>query len=240
MWLTRYWRHPLKTKCADKYLVREYVKECGLDQLLIPLLGVYNDASEINFDELPDQFVLKCNHGSGFNVICTDKHKIDYNHVRMQLNKWLQIDFSKRFLEIHYHDIPRRIVCEQLISNTAPVEYQLWCINGEVDSLLVCRKNFDGTYDAWSYSTEWKHLCDRIGECESNELSRPKQLEKLVEYARILAKPFPFVRADFYEVEGKVYFAELTFTPAANVLSAYKPEFIKKMGDKLALPQPLI
>lgn len=239
-WLTRYWQHPLKTKCADKYAVRQYITEQGLGHLLIPLLGVYSSSREICFDVLPDKFVLKCNHGSGYNVICQDKSTLDIDATKKQIDEWMQTDFSRIAYEIHYKDIPRKIVCEQMISETAPMEYQFWCINGEPESILVCRKNFDHTYDAWSYSLKWEHLCDRLGEEKNAGVERPVALEKMIEYARILSRSFPFVRVDFYEVKGRVYFAELTFTPSSNILFAYKDSFHSRLGKKLILPEKYI
>ncbi len=145
-------------------------------------------------------------------------------------------DHSQSFYELHYRDIPHKIICEILLSNTAPIEYQCWCINGVVDSLLVCRKGYNGGYDAWSYSTEWDHLCDRIKETSASNAPKPKHLDQILEYASVLSKPFPFVRADLYEVNGDVFFAELTFTPCGHVLEAYKPEFVERLGIKLNLP----
>lgn len=241
MWLTRYYQQPEKTICADKYKVREYVVNKGLASILIPLIHVYDRAEDIDFDVLPDQFVLKCNHGSGYNIIVLDKSKINVKSVRKQLNDWLRIDYYKCFCEVQYKNIPRKIVCEELLSETAPTEYQCWCINGEPDSLLVCRKNFDGSYDAGSFSTEFKQLYDRDEEKSvSGILERPKNLETILEYSRVLSKDFPFVRADFYEVDEKIYFAELTFTPNGNYLTKYKDEFHERLGAKLILPKDKI
>lgn len=240
MWLTRYWQHPLKTICADKFLVREYVKDCGLEDILVPMIAVYDNANEIDFGVLPNSFALKCNHGCGFNVIVLDKNEIDFKTVRQKLNDWLNIDFHQLAYEVHYRGIPRKIICEKLLGTSAPMEYQCWCINGEIDSILACRKNYDGSYDSWSYSTEWNHLCDRIGEQVSSELRRPVNLDRILECAKVLSKPFPFVRADFYEVDGTVYFAELTFTPCSNILIKYKPEFLNRLGEKLTLPKKYV
>ena len=154
MWLTRYWRHPLKTKCADKYLVRDYVKGVGLGKILIPLVGAWDRADDIPFDDLPDQFVLKCNHGSGFNVICLDKSMLDWEETKKTVNEWLDTDYSALLHEIHYKDVPRKVVCEKYIGEggVAPTEYQFWCLNGTPESILACRKNLDQTYDAVSYN----------------------------------------------------------------------------------------
>ena len=240
MWLTRYWRHPLKTKCADKFLVREYIEEKGHKNILIPLIGVWDNANEIDFDTLPNQFVLKCNHGSGYNIICLDKKILNVNQTVSKLNQWLSEDFSLLAHEIHYQAIPHKVICEELISETAPVEYQFWCLNGQPESMLVCRKNFNGTYDAASYSLDWERLYDRINEPVNCDFERPEYLDRLIQIAKELSKPFPFVRADFYVVDGVIYFAELTFTPAANILSAYKETFLDRLGRKLKLPSKYI
>lgn len=239
MWLTRYWRDPIKTKCADKFLVREYVKEKGLSNILIPIIGVWDNANDINFDMLPEQFVLKCNHGSGYNIICLDKSKLNRENTRITLNKWLLEDFSDMAQEIHYKAIPPKIVCEKLISSTAPVEYQFWCINGKAESILVCRKNFDGTYDAASYSLDWERLYDRKNEDSKVLFEKPIILNELIAIAEKLSHAFPFVRADFYVVDNQVYFAELTFTPAGNILTNYKEDFLQRLGHKLKLPKKM-
>ena len=235
LWLTRFWQTPLKAICADKYRVRWYLKRRGLGHLSVPLIAVYNNANEIDFDKLPNQFVLKCNHGSGMNIICTDKSKLDIAEARQQLNEWLAEDFSKRYQEVYYHDMERKIVCEELISETAPTEYQFWCVNGQPDSILVCRKNFNGTYDSWSYSLNWERLHERVSETEA-PAPKPENLDQLISYAMTLAEPFQFLRADFYEVKGRIYFAEMTFTPSAGILVNYKPEVLERMGAKMRLP----
>ena len=239
MWLTRYWQHPLKTICADKYLVRDYLTQRGYDDILIPLLGVWDSPEQIDFDKLPNQFVPKCNHGSGYNIICIDKSCLDISEVKRKLNCWLNEDFSNRFYELHYQRIPRKIICEQLISK-APVECQFWCVNGKVDSILACLKGFDGSYKAYSYSLDKKRLYERINENEDDVPNSELDFhisENLIKYAENLAKPFPFVRVDFYVVENKIYFAELTFTPNANILKAYKDVFLNRLDEKLILPK---
>lgn len=240
MWLVRYWRHPLKTICADKYKVREYLKEKGLEHLLIPLIGTYKDANDIHLAELPERFVLKCNHASGYNQIVTDKSLIDEASLRQKFQIWLNSDYSKRWCELHYQGIDRLVVCEELISDIAPTEYQCWCINGEPDSLLVCRKNHDGTYDAYSYSCAYEQLFERIGEETDCLFQKPKNLDKILAYARVLAHDFPFVRTDFYEVGERVYFAEMTFTPAGCFLEKYNEKFQLRLGERLVLPEKYV
>ena len=235
-WLNRYWQEPLKTQCADKYAVRDYIKKNGLDAILVPLIGVWDNAEQIDFESLPNQFVLKCNHGSGYNIVCLNKENLNIEQTKQMLSRWLKEDYSAIWGEMHYHAIQRKVICEKLLSPTAPVEYQAWCINGEPESFLVCRKRYEGGYDSWSYSLNWERLYDRLEE-NKEDLPRPSNLEQIIECARVLSKPFPFVRADFYDVDGKIYFAELTFTPACNLLSAYKEEFLDRLGKRLVLPR---
>lgn len=141
MWLTRYWRDPIKTRCADKYLVRLFIEEKGMGDILIPLLGVYSSSAEIDYSLLPESFVLKCNHGTGYNLSVNHKSDTDLNAVNEQLDKWMDTEFHYSLCEIHYRDIPHKIVCEEMISMEAPTEYQFWCVNGEPDSILACIKN---------------------------------------------------------------------------------------------------
>lgn len=239
-WLTRYWRHPLKTKCADKYLVREYVREQGLEEILIPLIGVYETAEEINWSNLPNSFILKCNHGSGYNIICTQKSELDEKETKRQLNEWLNTDYYQWGQELHYKNISKRIVCEVLINNEAPLEYQFWCVNGVPESILVCRKNYNNTYDAWSYSINGEQLYERKGETENCDIEFCPDIETMLAYAKTLSRPFPFVRVDLYFCNERIYFAELTFTPSGNILFRYKDSFIERLGNKLVLPKKLI
>ena len=211
MWLNRYWQPQLKADCTDKYRVRKYVSEVGLNHILIPLYGVYTDANAIDFSKLPNTFVLKCNHGCGQNIFCRDKQVFDTEQARKQLNKWLQVDYSKVAGERHYAKIQPCVICEELISETPPLEYQFWCVNGTPDSCLVCRKNMDGSYDSWSYSLVWERLNERISE-NTEDVTQPVEYMEMQHYAACLAKPFPFVRVDFYCENHMIYLAELTFT----------------------------
>ena len=237
MWLTRYWQHPLKTKCADKYLVREYVEECGLKNILVPLIAVYDDASEIDFDVLPKKFILKCNHGSGFNIIVKDKNNTNPRKIREQLNQWMSYDYSKLAQEIHYHNIRHRIICEVLISDNAPTEYQFRMINGKPINILAVKKDYDSkpSYVENAYNLDWTLSNDYCSELPKELFEKPKQLDKMIQYAKILSKPFPFVRVDFYEVGNEIFFAELTFTPAGNILD-YSPDTLSRFGKMLVLP----
>ena len=247
LWLSYYRRDPLKAQCADKYKCREYVtKECGLlEELLVPLYGVWNSADDINFSSLPESFVLKCNHGCGYNIIVTDKSKLDYENAKQTLNKWLSEDYAGNASEIHYKDIrPHVIMCEKYLSphpgENSQTDYKLFCINGEVMFIFVCY-NRDNNGEALyaTYSTVWEQLFYTKNEPTSH-ITPPKSLNQMLLYAKSLSKPFPFVRIDFYEYEEAPLLGEMTFTPYGNIMTYFKDDVLMKYGQKLRLPKKKI
>ena len=241
MWLTRYWQHPLVAQCADKYRVRKYVESCGLNQILVPLYGVWDRVEDIDFDSLPNQFVLKCTHGCGYNVICKNKLHLDLEDTRQKLNTWMKEDYGRLFFEHHYSFIQPKIICEKFLPSisVSVTDYKIHCINGEPICFFVCtdRDNNHGGHVTYaSYSTDWEKL-DWLKKEPSEILPKPECLKMMVEYAKILSKPFPYVRVDFYEIERCVIFGEMTFTPYGNILDYYKDAVIVEFGKKLKLPQ---
>ena len=233
-----YKNHPLVTKCADKYAVREYVKECGCEEILVPLLGVWEKADDIDFAVLPDKFVLKCNHGSGSNIICKDKGKIDVNETRQKLTRWLGEDFGKQRVEMSYKHINRKIIAETFIetkSGKAPIDYKIFCAYGVPKFILVAsdrgeQLKFDFFTPNWEWMPATQDNCPNAG---ADALMKPNTFNKMLEYAGILSKPFPLVRVDFYNEFDKIYFGELTFLDAGG-LSPYQPfEYEKKFGEMI-------
>lgn len=240
MWLSRYWQHPLKTECADKYLVRDYVKKCGFDDILIPLYGVWNKAEDIDFDKLPEQFVLKCNHGCGYNIICKDKRKINKEEIIKKLNGWLNETYGLEYFEFHYSKIKPRIICEKYLSSLekSVIDYKFLCLNGKPETILVCHnRDENGHPEFISYSLDWKRV-NYLNESSDSkrELPQPSKLLEMIDIAKRLSRPFPFVRVDLYEIDGHIYFGELTFTPQANILDYYTEETLLNWGKKLTLP----
>lgn len=243
MWLTRYWQHPLVVQCADKYRVREYVKICELEHLLVPLIGVWNSAEEIDFDKLPNQFVLKCNHGCGFNIICKNKRTLDFDKTRNQLNEWLKIDYGKgEDFELHYSKIKPLIICEEYLPaiGKSVVDYKVQCINGDPFCFLICtdRDTSGATHSVnlSSYTLEWERVNYLKNESNVN-VDKPACIKEMLEAAKKLAHPFPYVRVDFYWVENKLYLGELTFTPYGNIMEYYKDEVLDAMGERMKLPK---
>lgn len=243
MWLklNEYSENELVRNCADKYKVREYVKKCGCEEILNELIGVYEKPEEINFDKLPQKFVLKCNHASGFNIICKDKNKLDKNKTIKQLKKWMKIDFWKYVAEIQYKGIEKKIICEKFLDSNdenAIKDYKIYCFNGKPYCCMVCVDRKFGKAKYYYFNKNWKLM--RINE-EGMEapigftIEKPSSINKMYEYAEILSKPFKFVRVDFYEYNGKPVFGELTFSPAGNVDDNYTQEAHEELGKMISL-----
>jgi len=240
-WLALYWQHPLVVKCADKYLAREYVKECGCEEILVPLYGVYNNADEINFDALPLKFVFQCNHGCGYNILCENKSKIDIDAIKKQLNEWLSEKYGVQFYEFHYSKIEPKIICVKYLDfygKKSLTDYKIHCINGAPIFFLVCteRDHTNHSLVLNSYSLEWEKLPFLKKEGNA-DIDKPELLNEMIEYARKLSKPFPYVRLDFYIVENKLYIGEFTFTPYGNNMTYYKDSTLEMMGKLLKLPK---
>lgn len=240
MWLKlkKYAKDPLVSQCSDKYAVREYVEKCGLGHTLNELIGVWDKAEEIDWEALPDRFAMKCNHGCGYNLICQDKSKLDKEKAVTQLNRWMKDDFWKEYAEVHYKSIPKKIICEKYLEgkeDALPVDFKIYCFNGEplfignfIERDIVTDQILRGYFDLdWNPSPVFRY------DMQPELFERPKTLETMLDYARILAKPFPFVRVDFYEVDGKIYFGELTFTPTGCLATYYTEEAQIELGELL-------
>lgn len=241
MWLkfNKYYNNELITKCVDKYQVREYVQECGCESILNELIAKYDNVEEINWKQLPEKFALKCNHGAGYNIICTDKSKENEIEVKQKLNKWMKEDYSKRAGELQYKNIPRKIICEKYINmgdNKLPTDYKFYCFNGKVKIILVM-KDRDTVVTREFYNEKWErvHLRDYEGS-PTEATKKPSNLAKMIEYAERLSKPFEFVRVDLYDIEPKIIFGELTFTPT-GCLAKYTDEASKLLGSWIKLDE---
>lgn len=239
IWLNRFDQNPLKVICADKYRMRQYVTDCGLSEINVPLIGVWDIVDDIDWSKLPNQFVLKTNHGCGTNIICKDKSQLDIEEAKRKLKEWLRIDFGKICNEQHYSKIQRCILAEEYLPmGEYPLDYKIHCFNGEPYCFLFYPKHDDEGCIRITYSLDWERKYYIKGEDKYQiDIPKPANLEKMLEYARILAKPFPYVRVDFYEVDDKLYIGELTFTSFGNMIEYYyTPEVCVDMGDKLILP----
>ena len=224
-WLKIYDSTPLKSKCADKVRVHEYSMEKLGKDICIPILKVYNSTNEINWDELPNSFVIKCNHGSGMNIIVKDKSKLNKKDAINKLNEWMKQDFALKFgYELHYHDIERKIFVEKYMKDEIQKEslydYKFWCFNGEPKFYTI--NDGHGHGDIVYYDMEDKVMNPYMVEIKQG-YAKPKNFDLMVEYSKKLSEDFKFVRVDFYEIDGEVYLGELTFTPGSG-LFRYKDE----------------
>ena len=240
MWLKLnvYADDPLVCKCADKYLVREYVKDAGCEEILNTLLGVWDRVEDIDWTALPESFALKCNHGCGYNILCPDKSKLDVDAAKTLLKRWMKQDFWKKLAETQYRRIPKKIICEAFLDDGAPVDYKIYCFHGEPSYILACAGREAGKPKFYFFDHDWK-LCPITKDGKNADpgftMERPKQLEKMLEYARQLSRPFPFVRADFYCVQDRIVFGELTFTPSGALDTDRLPETDLLFGNMLRL-----
>lgn len=233
-WLKLNYRFGKGNIIADKYLVREYIKKKIGADYLIPLINVYDSADEINFDNLPDQFVLKPNHGSGWVIICEDKESADIEAYRKKLNYWMSLDFEILSGEWQYSGIKKRILCEELIQELKNVvDYKFYCFNGRPRCVQV---DFDRhtKHTRSFYDIGWNKMdLSLLYPPGEKEMQKPTGLDEMVEVAITLSKGFPFCRVDLYDVNGKIYFGEITLHPEAGVgpFGSYEQDLI--MGNML-------
>ena len=245
-YLKLYDRRPEYTRMVDKYRVREYITEKLGAQYLIPLIGVWDDPEKIDFSVLPEQFVLKCNHNSGLGMcICKDKSKLNIRKVKAGLRKGLRQNYYLTGREWPYKNVPRRIIAEQFMQSDAGglTDYKIHCFNGEPKLILVCKDRFAPTgLTEDFYTPQWEHLDLRrpTHPNATEPMAKPDELDQLLEFSRILSKDIPFLRVDFYIVEGHVYFSELTFFPASGFEKFEPEEWDQTLGDWLKLPDTSI
>lgn len=241
-WLKLYNRNPLYTKLVDKYEVRKYIVETIGEEYLIPLIGVYDNIDEIDWSKLPNQFVLKCTHGSGANIICKDKSKLDIQKAEKRLKKWMRRNWYWYGREWPYKNVKPRIICEKFLQEADGEQikdYRVFCFDGEpkfiaVDFDITNKKNTRRNL----YDLDW-NLLD-YGISYPRELSikveRPKRIDEMIKISKILAKDIPHVRIDFYCLDTKIYFGEMTFYHQAGYGRVYPKEFEREMGEWIKLP----
>ena len=237
-WYKLYYRNPLMKKCVDKFLVREYVASKGLDNILVPLVGKYNNIDEINWSKLPNQFVIKTtNGGGGLNIIiCKNKDLLNINDVKNSLSSH-NVKARTGGREWAYYGLEPGIVIEKLLINSENPDagindYKICCYNGEPKVVIVDvnryidhRRNF--------YDLEWNRL-EVLSDCpslEKEEIEKPKNFEQMLDIARTLSKDFPFVRVDLYNCDGAIFFGELTFYPWSGYVMFDPDEMDYYLGD---------
>lgn len=243
-WLKLYDRNKEYTKMVDKYEAKKYVAEIIGEEHIIPTLGVWNNPEMIDFDNLPGQFVLKCTHNSGRGMyICRDKSKMNIAQVKKKLKKGLQENYFLTGREWPYKNVPGKIIAEKYMANDEEnglVDYKVHNFNGIPKMILVCKDRFEksGLTEDF-FSMEWEHLDVKRPHNKFSEkkIARPDELETIIEFSEKLSKDIPFLRTDFYIINHKVYFSELTFYPASGFEVFEPDEWDYTMGNWLELPK---
>lgn len=240
-WLKLNWRDPILTICSDKWAVRSFVSERIGEQYLIDVLAVYDKVEKIDIDILPEQFVLKANHGSGWNVICMDKGEEDWEDNFRKLRKWLQKNYCFYNHEWGYKNIKPRIICERMLiddNGGLPKDYKIFCFDGvpkyiqvDIDRQKNHRRNI--------YDAEWNLMPFEIlyQEAWDTRIDPPKKLAEMLEVARKLSAGFCFVRVDLYYVQEQVRFGEMTFYHGSGYEPFRPSEYNRVFGDHIRLPK---
>lgn len=226
------------TKIVDKYEVRNHIKEKIGPEYLIELLGVYNSAETVDFQKLPDAFVLKPTHGSDWVLLCKDKGDLDITAAKKTMQTWLKSNYYKMWGEYIYKDVPPRIVCEKMLTNldgSTIVDYKIYCFNG-VPKFIHTDKDKYKNHTLDYYDLEWNRLPFGLLFPRSKDgIPKPKSLQKMIEIATTLSEDFKFVRVDLYEVNGRIYFGELTFYPCNGFGNFYPPSMDYELGKLINL-----
>lgn len=240
-WLKLYDRKDEYTVWVDKYEVRNYVAEKLGEQYLIPLLGVWNSADELKLDDLPEQFVLKCTHDSASVCICTNKKNFDWNAAMDKLQKSLNQNYYWHSREWPYKNITPRIIAEAYMTDESGTElkdYKIYTFGGEPYLIQV---DFDRFHNHRRnlYTTEWEYIDETIeySKDPNVKIAKPEHLEEMLECSRKLAVGTISLRTDFYSINGKIYFGEITFYQEAGFAHFEHEEFAKKLGDQIKLPK---
>lgn len=240
---TRMW-----TRLADKYQVRQYVEDCGLKDTLVDLYGYWEKAEDIDFDKLPNSFILKAVQGSGDPVIVKDKASFDKEKALRYMKKVYTQPYGGLEAGCHYMRIKPGIIAEEFLNNDEEskkisktlIDYKIWCVNGRVEYIWTCcNRTPPHGIDVLTYDREWNahpeySVFDSIYR-EGKPMPAPKNLSGMIEVAEKLAKPFPIVRVDLYNLDGKVYFGEMTFTSLGGLMNFYTTEFLDMVGKKIDL-----
>lgn len=242
LWLELYSDTSLWIQLADKYLVREYVKKLGYEHILVKLYGKWDSAESIDWQKLPNQFVMKVNNGSGDVLVCRDKSKLDIKKETKKFAKLLAKPYGYKTGELHYIPIPPCIIAEELLDNTNQsvdsdtlIDYKIWCFNGNPETIVAYYNRHKDTVEIAAYDLDWnfhpeysnytKHFIKA-----KQLLPKPQSLQEMLSIASALSKGFPEVRIDLYEVGGKPYFGEMTFTSSFGMMVSFADSYQEYLG----------
>lgn len=246
-WLKLYDQDPRKTIYTDKYEVRKHIKEVLGEDYLIPLISIdgkdcFDSVKEIDFDKLPNSFVIKCTHGSHMNIIVKDKSKLskkDFKNYKKQLNEWLHTNYAYVVaLELQYKDIQPRLIIEQFVDfeGSSLTDYKFFCFSGDVKFVGIFENRWSDEYKETYLDNSFRPLKFRLDPYDSNpSIEKPSRFDEMVKIAKKLCEGFLMVRVDLYEANGKVFFGELTFSSAAGYDFPNPYEYDRILGDYIQI-----
>ena len=235
--LGEYYHNPVITQCVDKYRVRDYITNKGLEKILPDLYvgGIENpDELRSYWEKFPDALVIKCNHGCGYNMLINDKRSVNMDDAISQLKEWLEEDHWKKYCEPQYMDVKKCVLAEEYLGDEIKT-YKFYCFNGEPKVLYVSANGANGEKDLYLdyFDMDWNWM-DLTLEGHLHNLDgyeKPVCFDEMIKVSRILAKDFPFVRVDLYDVAGKVYFSELTFIPTGGNMKLTPSKYLIEWGE---------
>lgn len=241
-WLKLYYRNPEYTPMVDKYEAKGYVSKIIGEDHIIPTLAVYNRVEDIDYDSLPNQFVLKCTHDSGGIVICTDKSILNRKEAAKKLHKGLKKNYYYRNREWPYKNVKPRVIAEQYMSDADGElkDYKFFCFDGVPEYMFVASDRFNKQEDTKFdfFDMDFNHLPFTNGHPNATKhIDKPADFDEMKRLAAILSKDMPHVRVDFYDINGKIYFGELTFFHWSGFTPFRPIEWDYKFGEKLLLPK---
>ncbi len=232
----------LWTELADKVKVRDYITKAGFQDILCKLYGVYNSSNEIDYESLPKSFVMKTNNASATNIIVKDKSNLDIKTTNTQLDEWLKLEYGRITATPHYSRIEPKILIEEYLHDDNPInqvslaDYKFYCINGEPKAVMIYTERVPNSHimKRMMYDMDWLPHMDWIGKkCViGTSVEKPSTFDEMKRIASVLSKPFAFVRVDFYNVNNKVIFGEMTFTPGHIETSEL---FLEKFGKEIKI-----
>lgn len=247
LWLSFNTDTEVWSQLTDKYKVREYVSELGLERYLVDLYGMWESVDSLDFNMLPDSFIIKANHGSGDSIIVQDKKTINAEDIKKKLSIILKTKYGVLESGRHYYNIKPCIIIEELLLNdsistrysSSLIDYKIWCFNGTPKYIWVCTNRTKKCVDVMTYDLDWNaHLEYSVfndSYRRSILIPKPKNFDEMMFIAGKLSSGFPCVRVDLYNLDGRIYFGEMTFTSLGGLMNFYTEDFLLKCGEMIDL-----
>lgn len=244
-WLKLYDRNHQYTQMVDKYEAKKYVASIIGEEYIIPTIGIYNSFDEIDFKKLPNKFVIKCTHDSGGLILCKNKEKLDIAKAKKKIDKCMKNNYYYKHREWPYKNVKPRIIIEEYLEDKIikkMIDYKFFSFNGNPKIMYVSDNSHTDNQHCCFYDMNYKKLDIKRKDYQEfeKEIKKPNNFEKMIEFSKILSKDIPHVRVDWYEINGKLYFGELTFFTCSGFIPFDPEEWDYKLGEMLKLPDKKI